>query len=134
MDWIDEVVEFAKIMTEAQFLHILSLTDKYCRGCGTCCITPDLKFLEKPPGKRCEYLTEDNLCKIHDSKPQPCKDFPYMDNFEWVVKFKLGSPRAVMEFCKILEDFWVKAYGYLIAGGGCFTCQVCNTCESGVSE
>jgi len=36
-----------------------------------------VKYIKKNPvyGWRCILLTKDNLCPIHDNKPQPCADF-----------------------------------------------------------
>jgi Fe-S-cluster containining protein len=54
-----------------------------CRpGCGACCIAISISSAipgmpnGKPAGVRCVNLSDDNLCKIHDSKdsPQVCKN------------------------------------------------------------
>lgn len=129
-DWIDEVAEFAKVMTRDEHRKILGMTDLSCVHCANCCITPDLKYLNKPPGKRCQYLTEENMCMMHgDNKPKPCVKFPYMSRFNWVVKFMLSPPKTAIEFCGIVKKFWIEAHNYLKLKETCITCQVCNTCQ-----
>lgn len=113
MGWVDEVAEFAKVMTRKEYKIILGMTDLSCGCCGNCCIFTDSKHPEKPPSVRCQYLTEDNLCRIHHNKPKACKDFPYLSQFDWVVKFKFGYPGETKGGCLILKDFWLKTYQYL---------------------
>jgi len=128
-DWIDEVAEFAKTMTEVEYKIILGETDLVCERCGTCCIIPDLKYLNKSPGVKCVHLAKGNVCVIHGIKPKPCIDFPYMSRFEWVVPFKLAPPRQAIEFCKVVKKFWMEAYRHLKLRNTCSTCQVCDTCQ-----
>jgi len=51
------------------------IDDEWCKGRG---IIYDIKgayIIFKIPLK-CKYLTEDNLCSIHDHKPDVCNSFP----------------------------------------------------------
>ena len=67
----------------------------HCSRCGTCCkvltidfnlIDRDEKWVEGRGGtingndvfipSVCKWLTEDNLCAIHDEKPLWCRDYP----------------------------------------------------------
>jgi hypothetical protein len=45
-------------------------------------LAPDRRglVLKSRPGGACEWLTEDNLCRINPVKPDKCRTFP----FEWV--------------------------------------------------
>lgn len=116
--WIEEVEDFSRIMTVEEFELILSRTNLECQKCGTCCIIPKLPFVNKPPNVRCQYLTDDNLCKLHDKdKPQGCQDYPYMEKKDWVCGWKLAPPRVAIWFCGIVRAFWQEAYKYLQEGG-----------------
>ena len=50
-----------------------------CLHCGDCCTRFEIPELNKPKGVRCEYLTEENLCKLWDKKERPkvCNDHDY---------------------------------------------------------
>lgn len=45
--------------------YMESRPQRLCKQCGKCC---------KITG--CNYLSEDNLCKIYENRPEVCKDFP----------------------------------------------------------
>jgi len=42
-----------------------------CLHCGECCIFFDIPEINKTAGVRCQFLTEDNLCKIWDKPERP---------------------------------------------------------------
>ena len=46
-----------------------------CIKCGTCCIAADISTLKKPLGVRCQYLADDNRCRIYERRPQVCRDY-----------------------------------------------------------
>lgn len=46
-----------------------------CERCGTCCTAPDIATIHKPLGVRCSHLTDDNLCRIYESRPQVCRNY-----------------------------------------------------------
>jgi len=46
--------------------------DIKCMMCGTCCTVYDIAEIKKPVLKKCEHLDENNLCKIHETKPWAC--------------------------------------------------------------
>lgn len=48
---------------------------KECLKCGTCCIAPPISHFNKPAGVPCRHLTADNLCGIHETRPQVCRDY-----------------------------------------------------------
>lgn len=77
-----------------------------CKRCGRCCRSFNLlagamsdfkraeerhglKLLINPDGKtyKCNMLTENNLCGIHEDKPKPCRDAPRM-HFPWDCGYK----------------------------------------------
>jgi len=48
-----------------------------CRKCGACCIALSISSLDKPAGRRCEHLTEDNLCALwgKPERPEVCSAY-----------------------------------------------------------
>ena len=120
--WIEEVVEFSKVMTNEEFKLILSRTDLECQKCGTCCVIPGLPYVDKLPNVRCQHLKWDNKCELHgEKKPQGCQEFPHMDK-EWLCSWRIAPPRVAVWFCHIIRSFWREAYKYykdvhLIHGG-----------------
>jgi Fe-S-cluster containining protein len=46
-----------------------------CLKCGTCCVAPDIKFFDKPPGVPCSHLDGSGLCSIYDSRPPVCRRY-----------------------------------------------------------
>lgn len=40
--------------------------------CGVCCTVFDVAHINKKQGERCRHLDENNLCKIHETKPWAC--------------------------------------------------------------
>ena len=40
-----------------------------------CCTVFEISSLNKPECKVCEYLDNDNLCKIYENRPEVCKNF-----------------------------------------------------------
>lgn len=113
--WIKKVSEYAPTITEEQFNNLVYEAKKqgrlWCRQCGTCCIVPTLREVNKPANVRCQYLTEDNLCSIHENKPYWCGKFPYIDRYDWMTTGMLGgSIKGSIEFCRIVEAFWSYVY------------------------
>lgn len=45
--------------------HVNNSPQRLCKKCGKCC---------KITG--CNYIGEDNLCKIYENRPEVCKNFP----------------------------------------------------------
>ena len=43
--------------------------------CGTCCVAPDIRALEKPLGTRCDYLDDNLTCRIYESRPPVCRNY-----------------------------------------------------------
>jgi uncharacterized protein len=46
-----------------------------CTLCGACCVAPDIAALDKPLGQRCPHLQPDNLCGVHESRPEICRSY-----------------------------------------------------------
>ena len=46
-----------------------------CLQCGTCCVAPDIRTLEKPLGVRCRHLGEDNRCAAYADRPAVCRGY-----------------------------------------------------------
>jgi uncharacterized protein len=46
-----------------------------CKGCGTCCVAPDISTLRKKPGERCRHLGDDLRCAIYDERPAVCRGY-----------------------------------------------------------
>jgi hypothetical protein len=104
----EEVEEIRKLikyeLTEEQFEHAKSLTDMNCRKCGQCCIKYEIPKLGKKAGEPCKYLV-DNLCSIHEDKPDFCKKFPYIGDLEHASYHSYVLVRRV--FCPIIEDLFL---------------------------
>lgn len=112
--WLEEAIRLAEDISERDYSMVLARADLSCERCGNCCVIPDLAFLNKPPNMKCRFLAEDNRCTLHgEGKPQPCQDFPYMENRDWVLGWRLAPPRAAIWFCGIVRKFWLSLYGYM---------------------
>ena len=52
-----------------------------CRKCGACCKSPFTKFwlpeYWDEDNKRCQFLTEDDLCSRYESRPEQCRDIDF---------------------------------------------------------
>jgi Fe-S-cluster containining protein len=46
-----------------------------CLKCGTCCVAPDIKSLDKPLGVACSHLDGSGFCSIYDSRPDVCRKY-----------------------------------------------------------
>ncbi len=46
-----------------------------CLGCGTCCVAPDIKTLEKPIGVRCVFLNTSQSCTRYETRPAVCRGY-----------------------------------------------------------
>ncbi len=46
-----------------------------CTRCGACCVAPDIAALDKPLGRPCVHLGEDDLCTIYDRRPEVCRGY-----------------------------------------------------------
>ena len=46
-----------------------------CLRCGTCCVAPDNKWLDKALGVRCPHLGEDNACTGYERRPEVCRRY-----------------------------------------------------------
>ena len=46
-----------------------------CLRCGTCCVAPDIKALEKPLRSRCGHLNAGGECGQYDERPEVCRRY-----------------------------------------------------------
>jgi uncharacterized protein len=46
-----------------------------CTQCGACCMAPDILALDKPLGRRCTHLGDDNRCRIYETRPWVCRSY-----------------------------------------------------------
>jgi hypothetical protein len=49
--------------------------DVACTRCGACCVAPDIAALDKPLGRPCPHLGEDDLCTIYERRPEVCRAY-----------------------------------------------------------
>lgn len=48
---------------------------RQCGECFACCVTPEIKELQKPAGECCRHLTPEGKCGVYETRPQVCRDF-----------------------------------------------------------
>ena len=46
-----------------------------CGKCGTCCVAPDIRALDKPLGEKCLHLGDDMLCAAYAERPGVCRGY-----------------------------------------------------------
>ena len=46
-----------------------------CKQCGVCCTVFDISSLNKKAMHPCQYLDEENRCKIYEKRPLVCKNY-----------------------------------------------------------
>lgn len=48
---------------------------KECTLCGACCVAPDIAALDKPLGRPCPHLGDDDRCTIYERRPDVCRAY-----------------------------------------------------------
>lgn len=115
-EWLWQARQFLKrIMRETTFRKVLEMTNLQCRKCGQCCVKFEIPELEKKENERCKYLTEDNLCSIYADRPKICRDFPKIDDYDYVCEHSIDL-NVKAEVCPILEEFWRNVYNEMRGG------------------
>lgn len=111
---IDKTIDYAKrYVDEVQFKELIEGIDLNCRKCGQCCIIPAIPKIGKEANKRCQYLTDDNLCTVYtdfEKRPQGCAQWPVLDSHYFMIDRPINEIKWQWNICPIIQEFWERIY------------------------
>jgi hypothetical protein len=84
-----------------------------CTRCGACCVAPDIAALDKPLGRPCVHLGEDDLCTIYDRRPEVCRSYQ-----PDALCLAIDGPTRAIRVRKYLAHFGLEAEAERVAAGG----------------